>query len=176
MHWRLLSLSSSNHESTSADLLVTSKDPDSDASIGQALNGLRDALLQLVLNGSAAQQQQVPLYEVPHSRHLVVTAHQCCLCLKILPLPPALLSSLMAAQQTCQRIHWDSGVQPKFDSCGGHQVKQQPLEGTLRTWVCNKPCLHANNSSPCLRALLAKIEAVMNSSSETGRDAESEGW
>ena len=36
-------------------LLVSCEDPDADASSGQALNALGDAILQLVLNGRAAQ-------------------------------------------------------------------------------------------------------------------------
>ena len=54
-------------------LLVTSEDPDSDAGIGQPLNGLRHSRLQLVLDGGAAQQQQLPLYQVPHSCKLLIT-------------------------------------------------------------------------------------------------------
>ena len=54
----------------------------------------------------------------------------------------------------------------QFDTCGvssGHQVK--PLGGTQRTWVCIKPWSACKQQSPCLSALRAKIEAVMNSSS-----------
>ncbi|KAA6423404.1 MAG: hypothetical protein FRX49_06465 [Trebouxia sp. A1-2] len=46
-----------------AHLLVSCEDPDSDASVSQAFNGLRHSRLQLVLNGSAAQQQQLALYQ-----------------------------------------------------------------------------------------------------------------
>ena len=69
-------------------LFVSCEHPDSDASIGQALDGLRHACLQLVLNGRAAQQQQVPLYQVPDCCKLLLTPCQGCLGLEVLLLPP----------------------------------------------------------------------------------------
>ena len=73
-----------------AHLLVPCEDPDPDASIGQALNGLWHALLQLVLNGSAAQQDELTLYQVPYCCQLLLPPTQGCLGLKIFLLPPAL--------------------------------------------------------------------------------------
>lgn len=69
-------------------LFVSREHPDSDASIGQALDGLRHAGLQLVLDGSAAQQQQVALYQVPDCCKLLLSPCQGCLGLEVLLLPP----------------------------------------------------------------------------------------
>ena len=82
-----------------AHLLVPCEDPNSDASIGQALNSLWDALLQLVLNGSAAQQNELTLYAFSN-RWLwafVVAPTQSVLGLKVLLLPPALCLVALAA-------------------------------------------------------------------------------
>ncbi len=54
-------------------LLISRKHPDSDAGISQALDGLRHPRLQLVLNSSAAQQQQLTLYQVADRRKLLIT-------------------------------------------------------------------------------------------------------
>ena len=80
----------------STNLLVSCEDPDPDASIGQALDGLRHSILQLVLNGSAAQQDEVPLYEVPNCCEFLFPPTQGSLGLKILLLPPVLLTTFVA--------------------------------------------------------------------------------
>ena len=79
-------------------LFVSCEHPDSDTSIGQALDGLWHACLQLVLNGSAAQQQQVPLYQVPDCCKLLLTPCQGGLGLEVLLLPPVVCAcSLITA-------------------------------------------------------------------------------
>ena len=76
----------------SAYLLVPGEDPDADARIGQALDALGHPLLQLVLNGCAAQQYEVPLNQLPRCCQLLVSPCQGGLCCKELLLPPAVES------------------------------------------------------------------------------------
>ncbi len=91
-----------------AHLLVPSEDPDSDASVSQALNGLWHSRLQLVLDGSAAQQQQLALYQVSNRCQLLLTPCQGCLGLKVFLLPPALMTTVMAVLASiyfCCHLH-----------------------------------------------------------------------
>ena len=87
-------------------LLVPSEDPDFDASVSQALNGLWHSSLQLVLNGGAAQQQQLALYQVSNRCQLLLTPFQGCLGLKVFLLPPALMTTVMAVlAPNCCHLH-----------------------------------------------------------------------
>ena len=70
-------------------LLVPCEHPDADASCCEALNALRHAILQLVLNSSAAQQLQPPLYLLRHRSQPLIPPMQRCLCCKVPLLPPA---------------------------------------------------------------------------------------
>ena len=70
-------------------LLVPCEHPDADASCCKALNTLRHAILQLVLNSSAAQQLQPPLYLLRHCSQPLIPPLQRCLCCKVPLLPPA---------------------------------------------------------------------------------------
>ena len=79
-------------------LLISGEDPDSDTSISQSLNGLWHSSLQLVLNGGAAQQQQLALYQVSNRCQLLLTPFQGCLGLKVFLLPPALMRELYQEQ------------------------------------------------------------------------------
>jgi hypothetical protein len=89
-------LASTSTVTTSAEvhLLVSSEDPDSNAGISQALNGLWHSRLQLVLDGGAAQQQQLSLYQVSNRCKLLLTPCQGCLGLKVLLLPPARMTTV----------------------------------------------------------------------------------
>ena len=75
-------------------LLVSGENPDSDAGISQALNGLWHSSLQLVLDGSAAQQQQLALYQVSNRCQLLLSPCQGCLGLKVFLLPPAFMTTV----------------------------------------------------------------------------------
>ena len=70
-------------------LLVACEDPDADARGRQTLDALRDAVLQLVLDGGAAQQLQPPLDLLSYCRQPLVPPLQRSLCSKVPLLPPA---------------------------------------------------------------------------------------
>ncbi len=89
-----------------AHLFISGEDPDSDAGVSQALNGLWHSSLQLVLNGGAAQQQQLALYQVSNRCQLLLTPFQGCLGLKVFLLPPALMTTVMAVlAPNCCHLH-----------------------------------------------------------------------
>lgn len=56
-------------------LFVACEHPNFDASIGKVLDALRDPLLQLIFNGSAAQQSQVDLDLLSHHCQLLISVH-----------------------------------------------------------------------------------------------------
>ena len=68
-------------------MLVTSQDPDLNASCGQVCNALWHAILQLVFNGGGTQQDHVLLNLFIHSLQFVITVLQGCGCF-VMPLAP----------------------------------------------------------------------------------------